>query len=155
MNFLKTHTASVLAIFAIFLCEYIDKTNKKVHNKFTNEYRHTGTRLCAAARSTEKRGVNPRRRNGTVRCMFVPMGAAARSLAGAGKALRKGRAAIRRGSPSQDIRFRSPLLAFPKEQYAVHKNVCTKVWKKLWCFLLQKPAGAYAPILYFVKNDKP
>ena len=32
--------ASVLAIFAIFLREYIDKTNKKVHNKFTNEYRH-------------------------------------------------------------------------------------------------------------------
>ncbi len=32
--------ASVLAIFAIFLREYIAKTNKKVHNKFTNEYRH-------------------------------------------------------------------------------------------------------------------
>ena len=52
-------------------------------------------------------------------------GAAARSLAGAGKALRKERAKAH--APSQDIRFQSPLLAFPKEQYAVHKNVCTKV----------------------------
>ena len=32
--------ASILAIFAVFLCECIDKMNKKVHNKFTNEYRH-------------------------------------------------------------------------------------------------------------------
>ena len=26
--------------FYYFLREYIDKMNKKVHNKFTNEYRH-------------------------------------------------------------------------------------------------------------------
>ena len=26
--------------FYYFLCECIDKMNKKVHNKFTNEYRH-------------------------------------------------------------------------------------------------------------------
>ena len=49
--------------FYYFLREYIDKMNKKVHNKFTNEYRHIqehGSRgICA---STEKRGANPRRR---------------------------------------------------------------------------------------------
>ena len=56
--------ASVLAIFTIFLCEYIDKMNKKVHNKFTNEYRHIQEHGFAGyfARSTEKRGANPRRR---------------------------------------------------------------------------------------------
>ena len=54
--------------FYYFLREYIDKTNKKVHNKFTNEYRHIqeqGSRGIRA--STEKRGENPRRRNGTVK----------------------------------------------------------------------------------------
>ena len=65
--------ASVLAIFAIFLREYIDKTNKKVHNKFTNEYGIQEHGFAGYfARSTEKRGANPRRRNGTVRCMFFP-----------------------------------------------------------------------------------
>ena len=74
--------ASILAIFAIFLREYIDKTNKKVHNKFTNEYRHIqehGPRGDFRA-GTEKRGANPRRRNGTVRCDVLSDGAAARSL---------------------------------------------------------------------------
>ena len=116
--------------FYYFLREYIDKMNKKVHNKFTNEYRHIQEHGFAGyfMRSTEKRGANPRRRNGTVRCMFFPMGADAPvTRVKPGKALRKWRAAIRRRTPSQDIRFQSPLLAFPKEQYAVHKNVCTKV----------------------------
>ena len=55
--------ASILAIFAIFLREYIDKTNKKVHNKFTNEYRHIQEHGLRGIRAgTEKRGVNPRRR---------------------------------------------------------------------------------------------
>ena len=50
--------------FYYFLREYIDKTNKKVHNKFTNEYRHIQEHGFAGyfARSTEKRGENPRRR---------------------------------------------------------------------------------------------
>ena len=48
--------ASVLAIFAIFLCEYIDKMNKKVHNKFTNEYRHTGTGLARDLREYRETG---------------------------------------------------------------------------------------------------
>ena len=58
-----------------------------------NRIWHTGTRLardfCA---STEEWGENPQRRNGTVRCDVFSDGAAARSLAGAGKALRKERA---------------------------------------------------------------
>ena len=74
---------------------------------------------------TEKRGVNPRRRNGTVRCDVLSDGAAARSLAGAGKALRKERTKVH--APSQDIRFRLFLAAFPPERMQVHKNVCTKV----------------------------
>ena len=65
--------ASVLAIFAIFLCEYIDKTNKKVHNKFTNEYRHTGTRLRRLFRAEHREtGCKSPTQNGTVRCMFFP-----------------------------------------------------------------------------------
>ena len=40
--------------------------------------------------STEERGVNPRRRNGTVRCMFFPIGAGAPvTRVKPGKALRK------------------------------------------------------------------
>ena len=64
--------ASVLAIFAIFLCEYIDKTNKKVHNKFTSKYRHTGTRLARDSREHRETGCESPTQNGTVRCMFFP-----------------------------------------------------------------------------------
>ena len=64
--------ASILAIFAIFLCEYIDKTNKKVHNKFTNEYRHTGTGLARDLREYRETGCKSPTQNGTVRCMFFP-----------------------------------------------------------------------------------
>ena len=49
--------ASVLAIFTIFLCEYIDKTNKKVHNKFTNEYRHIQEHGFALRRGAQRNGV--------------------------------------------------------------------------------------------------
>ena len=50
--------ASILAIFAIFLCEYIDKMNKKVHNKFTNEYRHIQEHGFAASfREAQRNGV--------------------------------------------------------------------------------------------------
>lgn len=79
------------------------------------------------AQSTEECGENPQRRNGTVNVGKEAFGAKAQPLAKkAGKA-KATRAAIRRRAQSQDIRFQSPLLAFPKEQYAVHKNVCTKV----------------------------
>ena len=83
------------------------------------------TALHFFARSTEERGAIPRRRNGTVRCDVLSDGAAARSLAGAGKALRKERTKVH--APSQDIRFRLFLAAFPPERMQVHKNVCTKV----------------------------
>ena len=49
--------ASILAIFAIFLREYIDKMNKKVHNKFTNEYRHIQEHGFALRREVQRNGV--------------------------------------------------------------------------------------------------
>ena len=50
--------ASILAIFAIFLCECIDKMNKKVHNKFTNKYRHIQEHGFAASfREVQRNGV--------------------------------------------------------------------------------------------------
>ena len=49
--------ASILAIFAIFLREYIDKMNKKVHNKFTNEYRHIQEHDFALRREAQRNGV--------------------------------------------------------------------------------------------------
>ena len=107
--------------------------------------------ICAKYRET---GCKSPTQNGTVRCMFFPIGADAPvTRVKPGKALRKERAKAR--TPSQDIRFLLFLAAFPPERMQVHKNVCTKVGKNFGAFLLQKPAGAYAPILYFVKNDKP
>ena len=81
--------ASVLAIFAIFLCEYIDKTNKKVHNKFTNEYRHTGTGLARDLREYRETGCESPTQKRHCKVYVLSDGAAARSLAEAGKALRK------------------------------------------------------------------
>ena len=49
--------ASILAIFTIFLCECIDKMNKKVHNKFTNEYRHIQEHGFALRREVQRNGV--------------------------------------------------------------------------------------------------
>ena len=41
-----------------FLREYIDKMNKKVHNKFTNEYRHIQEHGFAASfRGAQRNGV--------------------------------------------------------------------------------------------------
>ena len=78
------------------------------------------------ARSTEKRGENPRRRNGTVRCdVLSDWRSSAVTRVKPGKALRKERAKAH--APSQDIRFRLFLAAFPPERMQVHKNVCTKV----------------------------
>ena len=80
-----------------------------------------GTRSAKA--DTEKRGANPRRRNGTVNARSAKSGHRFRRFGG-----------------------------FPAGRYAVHKDVCTKAFG-FGAFLLQKPAGAYAPILYSVKND--
>ena len=43
--------------FYYFLREYIDKTNKKVHNKFTNEYRHIQEHGFALRRRVQRNGV--------------------------------------------------------------------------------------------------
>ena len=102
---------------------------------------------------TEKRGVNPRRRNGTVRCMFFPIGAGAPvTRVKPGKALRKERAFAPRTESGYSVPIFSP--AFPAERMRVHKNVCTKAKKWLWCFLFVRTAGVYTPILYGIKNDK-
>ena len=99
---------------------------------------------------TEKRGANPRRRNGTVRCMFFPIGAAARSLAGAGKALRKERAFAPHTESGYSVPIFSP--AFPAERMRVHKNVCTEAFVALVLFYCGFRSRT-APILYCVKND--
>ena len=95
-----------------FIPQALDKWFEKGDNYISVEeirlkqnigiFRNTASHFFA--RSTEKRGVNPRRRNGTVRCDVLSDGAEAQSLAGAGKALRKERTKVR--TPSQDIRFR-------------------------------------------------
>ena len=43
--------------FCYFLCEYIDKTNKKVHNKFTSKYRHIQEHGFALRREVQRNGV--------------------------------------------------------------------------------------------------
>ena len=68
---------AVVFPFLLFLCESIDKFRKRVHNKFVKMnigiFRNTALRM---AQSTEERGENPRRRNGTVKVrMFFPFGA--------------------------------------------------------------------------------
>ena len=147
--------ASIFAIFAIFLCECIDKMNKKVHNKFTNEYRHIQEHGFAGyfARSTEKRGVNPRRRNGTVRCIFFPTAQQRGHSGKTGEGFAERMGLLPR-TLSQDIRFLLFLAAFPPERMRVHKNVCTKAKKWLWCFFILTRRSGTAPILYEVKNDK-
>ena len=109
--------ASILAVFTIFCVNILTKSDKRfiISLQVNIGIQEQGSHGIRA--STEKRGVNPRRRNGTVRCMFFPMGAGAPvTRVKPGKALRKERAFAH--APSQDIRFQSPLLAFPKEQYA-------------------------------------
>ena len=43
--------------FYYFLREYIDKTNKKVHNKFTSKYRHIQEHGFALRREAQRNGV--------------------------------------------------------------------------------------------------
>ena len=82
-----------------------------------------GTRSAKA--DTEKRGANPRRRNGTVNARSAKSGHRFRRFGG-----------------------------FPTGRYAVHKDVCTKAFG-FGAFCLCEMVGAYAPILYGVKNDIP
>lgn len=72
--------ASVLAIFAIFLCECIDKMNKKVHNKFTNEYRHIQEHGFALRREVQRNGVRIPDAERHCKVYVFSDGAAARSL---------------------------------------------------------------------------
>ena len=100
---------------------------------------------------TEKRGANPRRRNGTVRCMFFPIGAGAPvTRVKPGKALRKERAFAPRTESGYSVPIFSP--AFPAERMRVHKNVCTEAFVALVLFYCDFRSRT-APILYCVKND--
>ena len=59
--------------FYYFLREYIDKTNKKVHNKFTSKYRHIQEHGSRGIRAEHREtGCESPTQNGTVRCMFFP-----------------------------------------------------------------------------------
>ncbi len=120
---------AVVFPFLLFLCESIDKFRKRVHNKFVKMnigiFRNTALRM---AQSTEERGENPRRRNGTVKVrMFFPFGANAPvTRVKPGKALRKERGFC----PTHQVRIFGSNLRFwlsQRSKYAVHKNVCTKV----------------------------
>ena len=133
--------ASILAIFAIFLCECIDKMNKKVHNKFTNECRHIQEHGFALRREVQRNGVQfPDAERHCKVYALSDWRSSAVTRVKPGKALRKERAKAR--TPSQDIRFLLFLAAFPPERYAVHKNVCTKVFSKLWCFFIAETGGS-------------
>ena len=83
--------ASVLAIFTIFCVNILTKSDKRfIISLQVNIGIFRNTARAGFARSTEKRGVKPRRRNGTVRCMFFPIGAGAPvTRVKPGKALRK------------------------------------------------------------------
>ena len=82
-------------------------------------------------------------------------GAKAQPLGGkAGKA----KATVRQTAAEHKVRIFgsvSFLAAFPPERMQCIKMFAPKFEKNFGAFLLQKPAGAYAPILYYVKNDKP
>lgn len=141
-----------------FIPQALDKWFEKGDNYISVEeirlkqnigiFRNTASHFFA--RSTEKRGVNPRRRNGTVRCDALSDGAAAQSLAGAGKALRKERAFAPRTESGYSVPIFSP--AFPAERMRVHKNVCTEAFVALVLFYCDFRSRT-APILYCVKND--
>ena len=84
-----------------------------------------GTRSAKA--DTEERGANPRRRNGTVRCMFFPIGAGAPvTRVKPGKALRKEWAFDPRTESGYSVPIFSP--AFPMGCMRVHKCVCTEAF---------------------------
>ena len=104
---------AVVFPFLLFLCESIDKFRKRVHNKFVKMnigiFRNTALRM---AQSTEERGENPRRRNGTVNVGKEASGAKAQPLEKNGEG-GSNRAANRRRAQSQDIRFQSPI-GFPE-----------------------------------------
>ena len=85
-------------------------------------FRNTALRCGAKYRETGCESPTQKRH---CKVYVLSDGAAARSLAEAGKALRKKRA--KAYAPSQDIRSRLFLAAFPPERMQVHKNVCTKV----------------------------
>ena len=98
---------------------------------------HGSRRICAG---TEERGANPRRRNGTVRCMFFPIGAGAPvTRVKPRKALRKEWAFAPRTESGYSVPIFSP--AFPMGCMRVHKCVCTKVPKRALVLFCCKNSG--------------
>ena len=115
------------------------------------EYGHTGTGL-ARGLSREYRGTGCESPTQKRHCKVYVLsdGAAARSLAGAGKALRKERAFAPHTESGYSVPIFSP--AFPAERMRVHKNVCTEAFVALVLFYCDFRSRT-APILYCVKND--
>ena len=103
-------------------------------------YRNTALRCGAKYRETGCKSPTQKRH---CKVYVFSDGAAARLLAGAGKALRKERAKAH--APSQDIRFRLFLAAFPPERMQVHKNVYIKAKKWPWCFFILARRSGTAP----------
>lgn len=100
-----------------------------------------GTRSAKA--DTEERGANPRRRNGTVRCMFFPIGAGAPvTRVKPGKALRKEWAFAPRTESGYSVPIFSP--AFPMGCMRVHKCVCTEAFVALVLFVCTNGGRVHA-----------
>lgn len=118
--------ASILAVFTIFCVNILTKRTKRfiISLQVNIGIQEHGSRgIRAEHRETGCEAPTQKRHCKVYVLSDWRSGAVTRVKPG--KALRKERAKAH--APSQDIRFQSPLLAFPKEQYAVHKNVCTKV----------------------------
>ena len=152
---LKMSTGWHASILAIFLCECIDKMNKKVHNKFTSKYRHIQEHGFAGyfARSTEKRGVNPRRRNGTVRCECFFRLAQQR-----GHSRERGRLCGKNGrKPAHQVRiFGSNLHSWLSQRSSMQciKTFAPRFEKTLVLFYCRNRRARYRAILYSVKNEE-
>ena len=135
--------------FTIFCVNILTKRTKRfiISLQMNIGIQEQGSRgICA---STEKRGVNPRRRNGTVRCMFFPM---ARRRGHSGET-GEGFAERTGESPHTKSGYSVPIFspAFPAERMRVHKCVCTKAFVALVLFVYMNRRSVLI-ILYCVKN---
>ena len=102
------------------------------------------------AQSTEKRGANPRRRNGTVRCMFFP------TAQQRGHSRERGRLCGKNGRKSaHQVRIFGSVSFWRLSRWDVCECINAFAPKRLWlrCFFILARRSGTAPILYCVKND--
>ena len=134
-----------------FLRKGIDKTNKKVHNKFTSKYRHIQEHGFALRCEAQRNGVKIPDAERHCKVYVFSDGAAARSLAGAGKALRKERGFC----PTHQVRiFGSNLHSWLSQRSSMQciKTFAPRFEKTLVLFYSGE-AERYPIILYIGKND--